>query len=114
MEGLTIQPSGDYTVVTFSDASLMDPMELDTMGKQLYRLVDEEDRRHLVLDFGRVQYISSQFIGILLSLHHRLTKLPKSELVLCNVGPRLMELLKITRLEKVLTIRSTANGAVPH
>ncbi len=111
MEGLLIQEIGDYTIVEFYDSSLMDPTQLDPLGKRLYRLIDEEDRRKIVLDFGRVQYISSQFIGILLAMNKKLSELPRSRLVLCNVGPRLAELLKITRLDKILTIKPTQSEA---
>ena len=40
---------------------------LEQVAQQLYRLIDEEDRRRLVLDFEKVQYLSSQAIGILLA-----------------------------------------------
>jgi anti-anti-sigma regulatory factor len=41
-----------------------------------------------------------------------LAALPHSKLLLCGVTPRLMELLRITRLDKVLTIKPTQNEAV--
>lgn len=112
MEGLTITQSGSYTVVEFYTASLMDAPKLDEIGKQLYHLVDEQDRRWIILDFNQVEYISSQFIGILLSMHKKLAALPKSKLILCGVGPRLMELLRITRLDRVFTIRSNQREAM--
>jgi anti-sigma B factor antagonist len=112
----TTQQIGDYTVIEFRTPSLMDPLVLEDIGKSLYRLVDEEDRRMMILDFERVQYLSSQAIGIILTLNKKLTALPKNSLVLCGVGPKLMELLKITRLDKVLKVTPTQKEAVkiPH
>jgi anti-sigma B factor antagonist len=106
MEHFTIQQSGDQTVVEFTTSSLSDPTELDRIGAELYRLVDEQDRRRIVLDFRRVEYMSSQTIGIILAMRTRLDALPHSSLVLSGVGPRLMELLKITRLDRLLTIKA--------
>src|SRR5205085_9268476 len=83
-----------FTVIEFKNPSLMDPLELEQIGQQLYRLVDEEDRRKIILDFERVQYLSSQAIGIVLTMNKKLGSLKNSKLVLCGVGPRLMELLK--------------------
>jgi anti-sigma B factor antagonist len=100
------------TVVEFHTPSLMDPPLLERLGQAVYRLVDEEDRRLLVLDFARVQFLSSQAIGIVMSLKKRLDKLPHSALVLCGVGPQLMQLIKITRLDRVMTIKSTQAEAV--
>ncbi len=103
---------GDFTIVEFRLASLMDPLDLERIGEMLYDLVDRKDRRLLILDFETVQFLSSQAIGILLTLNKKLSKLKNSKLVLCGVGPRLMELIKITRLERVLTIKPTQKEAL--
>lgn len=112
MEGFTQQQIRQYVVVEFYDASLMDSLKLEEMGKRLYHLVDQEDKRCIVLDFSRVQYISSQFIGILMALQKRLKALPKSELLLCSVNSRLAELLRITRLDQILKIYPSQKEAV--
>ena len=103
----TVQPFDKYSVVEFKTPSLMDPIILEEIGQELYRLVDEEDRRKLLLDFEKVQYLSSQAIGIILTLNKKLGALKGSRLVLCGVGPKLMELLKITRLDRILTVKPT-------
>jgi anti-sigma B factor antagonist len=108
----TVQPIEKFTVVEFKTASLMDPMILEEIGQELYRLVDEEDRRRLILDFEKVQYLSSQAIGIVLTLNKKLGALKNSKFVLCGVGPKLLELLKITRLDRILTVKPTQKEAV--
>ena len=108
----TVQPIEKFTVVEFKTASLMDPMILEEIGQELYRLVDEEDKRRLILDFEKVQYLSSQAIGIVLTLNKKLNALKGSKFVLCGVGPKLLELLKITRLDRILTVKPTQREAV--
>ena len=108
----TIQQVEKFTVIEFRQPSLMDPLELELIGQSLYRLIDEEDKRKIVLDFEKVTYLSSQAIGIVLTMHKKLSSLPHSKLVLCGVGPRLMELIKITRLDRLLTIKATQREAV--
>ena len=108
----TVHPFEKHSVVEFRSASLMDPIILEDIGRELYRLVDEEDRRKLLLDFEQVQYLSSQAIGIILTLNKKLSALKYSKLVLCGVGPKLMELLKITRLDRILTVKPTQAEAV--
>jgi anti-sigma B factor antagonist len=109
---LTITEIEKYTVIEFRTPSLMDPAVLEAIGQAVYRLVDAEDRRLLVLDFERVEYLSSQAIGIVLTLNKKLAKLKHTSLVLCGVGPKLMELIKITRLDKVLKIKASQKEAV--
>jgi anti-sigma B factor antagonist len=107
-----VQPVGKLTVVEFHTASLMDPHLLERVGHAIYLLVDEQGHRALILDFTQVQFLSSQAIGILLTLKKKLEKLPHSSLVLCGVGPTLLQLLKITRLDRVLTIKPTREDAL--
>ncbi len=109
---LDIQQVDAFTVVEFHTPSLMDPPLLERLGAVVYRLVDDEDRRLVVLDFAQVQFLSSQAIGIILTLKKKLDKLPHSALVLCGVGPPLMQLIRITRLDRVLTIRPTQAEAL--
>jgi anti-sigma B factor antagonist len=107
-----VQQIDKVTVVEFRTASLMDPVELQTISESLYKLIDDEDKRKIVLDFERVHYLSSQAIGIVLAMNKKLSALSGSKLVLAGVGPKLMELIKITRLDKVLTIKPTQDQAV--
>ena len=112
MNHFNVSKIGNTTVVEFTTASLMDPIQLELMAQELYQLVDEQDRRHIVLDFERVQYLSSQAIGMLLGMQKKLAALKNSRLILCGVGPRLLELLKITRLDRMLTVKPSQAEAV--
>ncbi len=100
------------TIVEFRTASLMDAIILEDIGTELYRLVDAEDRRKLVLDFEKVEYLSSQAVGIIINLHNKLKKLKNSKMILCSVGPKLAEILRIMRLDKMLIIKPTQREAV--
>ena len=108
----TVQKIEKYTVIEFKTPSLMNPSELEQIATDLYRLVDEEDRRYILLDFEKVKYLSSQAIGIVLTLHKKLSQLKKTSFVLCGVGPSLMQLLKITRLDRVLKIKDSQKEGV--
>ena len=101
-----------YTVVEFLTDSLMNPLELEGIGQSLYRLVDEQKRHKLLVDFSKVKYLSSQAVGIVLTLNKKLAQSPDSSLILCGVGPQLLQLLKITRLDKILTIKPTQAEAL--
>ena len=110
----TARQSGKHTVIEFQTPSLMNPQDLERIGSQLFAMVDEEKRTHLVLDFAKVKYLSSQAIGIILTLNKKLSGGTGGgdSLVLCGVGPQLMQLLKITRLDRILTIKNSQKEAV--
>lgn len=105
---------GPFTVIDFQTESLMNHADLERIGQALYRLIDEEHHKQVLLDFTRVRFLSSQAIGILLTLNKKLAQVEGGKLVLCGVGPSLMELLKITRLNRVFTIRTDRKDALSH
>ena len=103
----TVRQDRGFTVATFQTESLMNPLELERIGQALYREVDEASGHRLLLDFGKVKYLSSQAVGIILTLNKKVTQFPEGSLVLCGVSPQVLQLLKITRLDKILTIKPT-------
>jgi anti-sigma B factor antagonist len=108
----TLQPVGKVMVVEFRVPSLMDAIILENSARRLYKMIEEEDQRKVILDFEKVQYLSSQAIGILLNMKKKLDALGHSKLVLCGIGARLAELLRITRLDKVLTVKASQKEAL--
>ncbi|HQY89109.1 MAG TPA: STAS domain-containing protein [Tepidisphaeraceae bacterium] len=108
-----VQPIKDVSIVEFRDASLMDPVALDRAAERLYAMIEKEDRRKIILDFSAVQYMSSQSIGIVMNMQKKLTAI-KGSMILCGVGPKLQELLKLTRLDKILTIKPSQREAQAH
>ena len=111
-EFYTHRQSGKHTVVEFLTPSLMSPPDLEHIGNGLFKLVDEDKRDRLVLDFSKVKYLSSQAIGIILTLNKKLAQFKDSSVVLCGVGQQLMQLLKITRLDQILKIVPTQAEAL--
>jgi anti-sigma B factor antagonist len=101
-----------WTIVEFRTSSLMDPIQLEQTAQALYHLIDAEDRRMIILDFEKVHYISSQAIGIVLTMNKKLSTLKRTKFVLCGVGEKLMQLIKITRLDRILTIKPTQEEAI--
>ena len=104
---------GKHTVVKFSTPTLMNSTDVERLRADVLRLVEEEKKSHLVIDFTGVQFFSSQVIGLLLTFRKRLTTAPATgTFQLCGVGPPLLELLKISRLDRILTIKLTYKDAV--
>jgi anti-anti-sigma factor len=111
----TLEDIAGRDVVTFTTDALTNPVELERIGHKLYVLADKNLRsaergRGLVLDFQKVRYFASQAVGILLTLNKKLGRGPA--FTLCGVGPELTQLLRITRLDQVLTIATTRGEAV--
>ena len=114
MARVTVNRHKSCVVAEIVTSSLLDTAALDALLAHLYRVVDEQDGRRLVLDFGQVHYISSQIAGILALLHRKTAALKGGLLVLCNLSPRLLELLIVLKFDKLLTIKPTRAAAIRH
>jgi anti-sigma B factor antagonist len=108
----TTKTAGQYTVVEFQTPSLMNPAELERVSAALNQVTDEQASGRILLDFSKVEYLSSQAIGIVVGLHKKVSKIAGGKLVLCGVGPQLMQLLKITRLDRLLKVIKTQKDPI--
>ena len=76
------------------------------------------DAKGVGTDLPRITSVSARVddegeaSGIVLTLNKKLSALKHSNFVLCGVGPKLAELLKITRLDRILTVKPTQREAV--
>lgn len=107
----TTEQVGAATIVTFELASLMKQNELERISIQLSNVIEAGTHR-LVLDFRKVDFISSQAIGMLVATHKKMEQLKTGRLALCGLSDKLLQLLKITRLDKVLVIRGSRGDAL--
>lgn len=100
---LVIDDVGDITAVQFVDKKILDEQNIQMIGDDLFRLVDELGRRKILLNFSNVEFMSSAALGKLIRLHQRLHSIG-GKLVLCSITKSILEIFEITKLDKMLTI----------
>jgi anti-sigma B factor antagonist len=83
-----------------------------SLFRQVSRLVGDGVRR-VVLNLGHVSYIDSVGVGEIVRSYMLVTQ-RGGMLVLCEVGPRVRELLETTNLDSVLRFFDTESEAVEH
>ena len=100
---LEVEDVGDIAVVNFVEKKILDEQNIQMIGDDLFRLVDELGRRKVLLNFGNVEFMSSAALGKLITLHRKLQAV-QGKLVLCNIAKSIMEIFEITKLNKMFTI----------
>jgi anti-sigma B factor antagonist len=100
---LEVEDIGDIAVVNFVDKKILDEQNIQMIGDDLFRLVDELGRRKVLLNFGNVEFMSSAALGKLITLHRKLQAV-QGKLVLCKIAKDILDVFKITKLDKILTI----------
>jgi anti-sigma B factor antagonist len=106
-----INDEGDVTVVRFLDSKILDETNIAQIGERLFRLVDNDGKKKLVLDFENVEYLSSAALGKLITLDKK-AKAQAGRMRLCNIKPGIYEVFAITRLNKVFDIRDSKEDAL--
>jgi anti-sigma B factor antagonist len=101
---LELSEVGDVTVVRFVDRKILDVTNIHELGKELFALVEEQNRKKLLLNFGTVEFLSSETLGELIKLEKKV-KQHQGRLMLTNIKPEIYEVFAITRLNKLFDIR---------
>jgi anti-anti-sigma factor len=92
-------------VVRFEDAeTLFEEGAVQTVRRELHRLMEEEGHTRLVVNFAGVRYLSSEVLAILASLQRRADPV-RGSIALCGLDPLLRDMVRITHLDRVFDIR---------
>jgi anti-sigma B factor antagonist len=95
---------GHVTVVRLVDAEFIESSIIQEAGVELFNLVDALGRRNLLLDLANVVYLSSAALGKLITLNRKATA-AGGHLVLCNLHADVRDVLKLSKLDRLLDIR---------
>ena len=107
---LLVQKMWDVTVVDLQEPRLLESQQLEALGQELYRFVDQLDRRKLILDCAKVQFLASAAIGVLVTLQKKVAGV-KGTLVICGLRPELMKVFEITQLTKLFKFAADEKAA---
>ena len=101
---LEVSEVGDVTVVRFVDRKILDEGNIQEVGQELFKLVEEDQRQKILLNFSTVDFLSSAALGKLITLDKKV-KAQGGQLKLSNIRPNIYEVFTITRLDKLFDIR---------
>ncbi len=102
---------GDVTVVRFVDRKILDTANIQELGDELFSLVESDNRKSLLLNFSRVEFLSSAALNKLILLD-RAVKKHGGRLKLCSLRPEIQEVFVITRLNQMFDIHEEEADAL--
>ncbi|WP_010586970.1 STAS domain-containing protein [Schlesneria paludicola] len=108
---IDIEEVNGVTIATFVDKKILDEANIQTIGSQLFALIDEDGRKKIILDFTHVEYLSSAALGKLIIMDKK-AKTASTKLRLCSIRPEIYEVFEITRLNKIFDIKGTQEEAL--
>ena len=102
-ERINIENGTDVTIVTFEEETILEDQQIRKLERALTPVIRENQQKRLVLNFAKVKFMSSAFLGLLVKIHKRVVE-AGGHLQLFNLDPKIQKVFEITQLVKVFDI----------
>jgi len=108
---IAVTRQGEVTVARLLDAKIHDEVTVGELARELSDLVEAQNLKHLVLNFGGVEFVSSATLGKLIVLDRK-CKSAGGWLRMCRVSPAIQEVFRVTKLDRLFDVRDAESEAV--
>lgn len=108
---ISVEYSDNATIVTFTDEKILEESDIKALQESIISIVEQADRLNLILDFSNVRFLSSAVLGLLIRISKKIYE-RDGQLRLCNINPKIYEIFKITRLNKIFDIYQDVESAI--
>ncbi len=90
---IEIEIFDEGTVATFVDERIVDEVVIETVGRQLFDLVEQQGHANLILNFIKVKFLASAMLAKLFTLRRKIDAVG-GDLKLCSIDPDLRVVFK--------------------
>jgi len=112
MSTVTLRVVNHWQLIRFDAPRLTDPFTVARIEKQLEAHIASLPLRcQVAVDFSQVEYVSSQVIGMMIGLRDQVAK-KHGKLVLCKLGKHVLDVMKVTRLDRHFTFSDSVRKVV--
>ena len=108
---LSIEYIDGVTVAVPTDAKILEEEQIQSLEKTFMSLIEQNKAIQLLIDFSNVQFLTSSVLGLLIRLSRKVFQ-SEGRLRLCSIDPKILEIFKITRLDKVFEINKDRQQAL--
>ena len=99
----TISKDGTLTF-QFTDPRITDDVHLKRVFDELFKKLDKSEEKQVILDFASVEFMASSMLGKLVQVNKKCKEF-RVKLKLSSISPEILEVFKITKLNKVFDIQ---------
>lgn len=108
MTRISVEAFGNANVVSFNDRKILDANAIEELGGELFSLVGSST---LILDFTGVEFLSSAALQKMIDLDRKI-KAAGGSLKMCCLRHDIMEVFKLTRLDRLFDIKKDRSEAL--
>ncbi|MHC5109037.1 MAG: STAS domain-containing protein [Planctomycetota bacterium] len=108
---IRIIDSNDVRIVEFLDRKVLEEFTINQIGDDITKMIQELTSPKILISFQQVDHLSSAALGILIKLKDQVEK-RNGSLKLSEIRPQIMEVFKITNLNKIFSIHDSREDAL--
>lgn len=106
-----VHQAGEVMVVRFVRRTILDPLTIEMLGGQLVDLIRAHGCKRLVLDFDKVESLTSAMLGTFAALQVRVAE-NGGRMVCCNVGDFLRQIFTVCKFPETIPIHADEASAI--
>ena len=107
---ISVEYAEDATIITFTDEKILEDKDIRAIQESIMSVIEQAGRINLILDFCNVRFLSSAVLGLLIRISKKVYE-RDGQLKLCNISPKIYEIFRITRLNKIFDIYEDVKSA---
>lgn len=108
---MMVQRRTDVQIVEFLETRILDQLAIDQIKNEILTMVENSGVPKFIISFENVRYISSAVLGMLMTVNKQIAA-RHGQLRLAAIDNSLMEVFRLTRLDKLLKIYKTTDEAL--
>lgn len=108
---VVIKYEDSVAVAVLTRERILEDNDIQDLEETLIPLIEQNPSIQLVIDFNKVRFLSSSVLGLLIRLSKKIYE-TGGRLRLCAISEKILEIFKITRLDKIFDISPTRKEAV--
>jgi anti-sigma B factor antagonist len=108
---LSIEFIDDITVAALTDEKILEEGQIQALESSFLPLIEQNSPVKLLIDFSAVKFLTSSVLGLLIRISKKVYE-SGGRLRLCCIQPKIYEIFKITRLDKIFEIYKTRQEAL--
>lgn len=108
---ISIDYHGPIVIATLEDEKVLDETQLEGLEGSFMPLIEQSPGIQLIIDFTNVKFLTSSVLGLLIRISKKVYE-TGGTLRLCSINPKIQEVFKITRLDKIFEIFKSYEDAM--
>lgn len=104
--------NGDVAVATVETATVLDAVNVNQFGREVLDYIGDHAGANLLLDFERVEYLSSAVLTELIRIKKAIVE-SGGELRMCALSEAIRKVFEITNLDQIFVIEPDLRTALP-